>query len=128
MAPQSLDFFDLRTRAELLDLCDDAEGAAELRAASLEVAREVDLVCYGYQLLWRNRVTDAIEILERCAARHPDSWNVWDTLGDAYSQHGDLRKAIDCYSHASQLVDSDSERLRIDAIVRDLVALGAIAS
>ena len=128
MATYTPDFFDLRVRAELLELCDDLEGAARLRAQSLEIAREVDLTCYGYQLMWRNRASEAIEILERNAALHPESWNVWDSLAEAWSQQGDLRRAIDCYDHASQLVEDDADRHRIERCIRELAALGAIAS
>ncbi|HUP44871.1 MAG TPA: hypothetical protein VM779_05100 [Thermoanaerobaculia bacterium] len=122
------DFIDLRIRAEVLELCDDHDGAEKLRALSLEIAREVDLTCYGYQLLWRNRVNEAIRLLEYNASKHPDSWNAWDSLGEAFSHGGDLRRAVECYGHASRLVEDEQERLRIECTLRDLVALGAIAS
>lgn len=128
MVPVNHDFLDLRTRAELLELCDDLDGANKLREQSLEVAREVDLVCYGYQLLWRNRAGDAIDLLERNAARNPDSWNAWDSLGDACAQQGDIRRAAECYGRASQLVRDDEEHRRIEHNLRDMIALGALAS
>ena len=128
MVPVNQDFLDLRTRAELLELCDDLDGATKLRERSLEVAREVDLVCYGYQLLWRNRASDAIDLLERNAARNPDSWNAWDSLGDACAQLGDVRRAAECYGRASQLVRNEEERRRIERNLRDMIALGALAS
>jgi predicted Zn-dependent protease len=128
MSAASLDFIDLRVRAELLELCDDPEGAERLRARSLEIAREVDLTCYAYQLMWRNRAWEAIALLEVSAARHPNSWNVWDSLGEAYAQAGEIRRAIECYGHASRLIDDEPMRLRIEHTLRDLLALGAIAS
>ncbi|MGZ8867384.1 MAG: hypothetical protein ACXW2P_03495 [Thermoanaerobaculia bacterium] len=128
MVPLNQDFLDLRTKAELLELCDDPEGAKQLRERSLEVAREVDMVCYGYLLLWRNRAADAIDLLERNAARNPDSWNAWDSLGDAYADHGDIRRAADCYGNASQLVKNEEERLRIERSLREMIALGTLAS
>lgn len=128
MVNGSFDFFDLRIRAELLELCDDVAGAERVRQTSLDIAREVDLTCYGYQLLWRSRVNEAIDILERNAARYPESWNAWDSLADAYAHKGDFPRAIECYAHASRLTASEEDRLRIEATVRDLVALGAIAS
>ena len=104
MTPVKPDFLDLRTRAELLDLCDDHDGAEALRGRSLEMAREVDLTCYAYQLMWRNRTKEAIELLELNVSRHPDSWNAWDSLGDAYAQDGDSRRATECRSRASRLL------------------------
>ena len=128
MVPINQDFLDLRTRAELLELCDDLDGATRLRERSMEVAREVDLVCYGYQLLWRNRAADAIDLLERNAARNPGSWNAWDSLADAYAQQGDIRHAADCYGRAAQLVSSEEERRRIERNLRDMIALGTLTS
>ncbi len=84
-----MDFIDLRTRAELLELCGDQPGADRLRTLSLEIAREVDLTCYAYQLLWRDKIMDAIDILERNAATHPESWNAHHSLGEALEMHGD---------------------------------------
>src|SRR4029079_10118868 len=88
-----MDFIDLRTRAELLELCGDVPGAERLRTLSLEIDREVDLTCYAYQLLWRDKIEDAIDILERNASAHPESWNVQHSLGEAYELLGDYRSA-----------------------------------
>lgn len=128
MTHPSPDFMDLRTRAELLELCNDPAGAARLRAQSLEIAREVDLTCYGYQLLWRHRLGDAIAILEHNVLRHPDSANAWDTLAEAYTQAGDVRRALECCGRAARLVADDEQRLRIERQMRELIALGAMAS
>lgn len=49
-------------------------------------------------------------------------------FGDAYAQQGDVRRAADCYGRASQLVRSEEERRRIERNLRDLIALGALAS
>ena len=116
------DFIELRIRAEFLELCGDPETAENLRQRSLEVAREVDLTCYSYQLMWRNLVDQAIDLLERAAARFPDSWNAWDTLGEAYVQRGDVTRAIESYRRAAVLVDDEDHRRRIDRLIRRLVA------
>ena len=57
------DFIDLRTRAELLELCGDPDGAARLRDLSLQIGMEVEINCYEYQLLWRNLIDEAIVLL-----------------------------------------------------------------
>jgi Flp pilus assembly protein TadD len=114
------DFVDLRMRAELLELCGDAESATRLREQSLEIAREVDLTCYAYQLMWRHRIADAIEMLERNAASHPQSWNVYDSLGEAYEQAGERERAIENYRTALRFVQDRSQQ---DRIKRRLAAL-----
>jgi Flp pilus assembly protein TadD len=108
------DFVDLRMRAELLELCGDEESAMRLREQSLEIAREVDLTCYAYQLMWRSRIADAIEMLERNAACHPRSWNVYDSLGEAYEQAGERERAIESYRTALRFVSDPVERERIE--------------
>ncbi len=113
--PANQDFIDLRIRAEYLELCGDPDTAERLRSLALEIAREVDLTCYAYQLLWRDRVDEAIELLRRNAAIHPDSWNVYDSLGEAYEQKGELGLAIDSYRAALlRLVDDQETRWRIE--------------
>lgn len=116
------DFLELRTRAEFLELCGDEEGAAELRDLSLKIAREVDLTCYAYQLMWRDRLDDAISLLQLNASVNPQSWNVQDSLGEAFEMKGDLAAAVEHYRGAAELVDDEAQRERIkfaiDRIVR----------
>jgi predicted Zn-dependent protease len=111
--PANQDFIDLRVRAEYLELCGDDEAASRLRNLSLEIAREVDLTCYAYQLLWRDRIEDAIELLHLNAEINPQSWNVYDSLAEAYEQKGDLVSAISWYKLALPLIDEDEARKRI---------------
>lgn len=97
------DFFDLRMRADVLELCGDDDGARFLRDRSLEIAREVDLTCYAYQLLWRGQHHDAIAILEHTAALYPLSWNVHHSLGDVYREMGEADRAGASYRSAAAL-------------------------
>jgi Flp pilus assembly protein TadD len=108
------DFVDLRMRAELLELCGDLESATRLREQSFEIAREVDLTCYAYQLMWRHRIADAIDMLERNAASHPQSWNIYDSLGEAYEQAGERARAVASYRKALRFVRDERERQRIE--------------
>jgi tetratricopeptide (TPR) repeat protein len=107
------DFIDLRTRAELLDICGDSEGARRLRKLSLEIAREVDLTCYAYQLIWRNKIDDAIDLLEHNANTHPDSWNVRHSLGEAFEALGDYYTAAINYRLALTMTTDEETITRI---------------
>ncbi len=122
------DFIDLRTRAELLEICGDAGGAERLRNLALEVGREVDLTCYAYQLMWRNRIDDAIELLEHNAAEHPHSWNVRHSLGEAYETLGDYYTASMNYRMALALTDHDESVARIASSLQRIERLGLAAS
>jgi Flp pilus assembly protein TadD len=120
------DFVDLRTRAELLELCGDTEGADRLRELSMEIAREVDLTCYAYQLLWRDRVDDAIDLLERNALAHPDSWNVRHSLGEAYELLGDHYSAAMNFRMALALTEDEENLEAIATGLERVTRLGSL--
>ncbi|MGZ5474918.1 MAG: hypothetical protein ACXW3E_00115 [Thermoanaerobaculia bacterium] len=109
------DFIDLRTRAEFLELCGDDAGAERLRDLSLQIAREVDLICYAYQLLWRAKLDDAIEILEGATVAYRDSWNVRHSLGEAYEALGDDYSAAMNFRLAAALTEDEGSLALIEA-------------
>ena len=111
---KSPEFLDLRTRAEFLELCGDPEGAKRLQDLSLQVAREVDLICYAYQLMWRDRLDDAIELLHYGVSVYSDSWNVYHSLGEAFEQKGEFARAIEAYRQAAVRVEDDLKREMIE--------------
>lgn len=117
------DFIELRTRAEFLDLCGDADRAEELRQLSVEVGREVDLNCYAYQLLWRGQIEAAFDLLYRNLETHTHSWNVYDSLAEAYAMIGDTESAIDHYGRALTLVRDRDQKTRIRSILLHLRGL-----
>ena len=55
------------------------------------------LVFWGYDLIGRGDLADAIAILRLDTQIHPDSWNAFDSLGEAYADHGDKDLAIAAY-------------------------------
>ncbi|MFT4074706.1 MAG: dienelactone hydrolase family protein [Asticcacaulis sp.] len=56
-----------------------------------------ELVSWGYDLLARNDLPEAIAILKLNTDLHPDDWNAFDSLGEAYADHGDAALAIAAY-------------------------------
>jgi uncharacterized membrane protein len=54
----------------------------------------------GYQLLRSGDVQGAIAVFLQNAANHPDSANVYDSLGEAYVAAGDTTRAIESYRKA----------------------------
>lgn len=123
-----MDFIDLRTRAELLDLCGDIPGAERLRTQSLKVAREVDLTCYAYQLMWRDKIDEAIDILEVNASAHPESWNVRHSLGEAYEMLGDYHSAAQNFRIALTLTENRVDLAQIGQSLRRVAQFEAAAS
>lgn len=63
--------------------------------------REVNRL--GYYLLSRDRIADAIEVFRYNVSENPQSWNVYDSLGEAYARHGDRDLAIANYKKSLEL-------------------------
>jgi glyoxylase-like metal-dependent hydrolase (beta-lactamase superfamily II) len=57
----------------------------------------------GYRLLGQNQVDAAIAVFELNVERFSDSWNVYDSLGEAYAVKGDTERAIELYRRSVEL-------------------------
>lgn len=69
---------------------------------------------FGYQLLRRQQVNEAIEVLKLNVEAYPKSSNVYDSLGEAYLRSGNKEKAIENYRKALELdPTSDNARLML---------------
>jgi tetratricopeptide (TPR) repeat protein len=66
-------------------------------------AAEIDLNTAGYDLLFSKKVKEAIEVFKLNVKIHPESWNVYDSLGEAYAAAGDKKEAIANYEKSIQL-------------------------
>ena len=57
----------------------------------------------GYWLLAKKRPKEAISVFERNTAAHPESWNAWDSLGEACAAGGQRDRAIAAYEKSVKL-------------------------
>jgi glyoxylase-like metal-dependent hydrolase (beta-lactamase superfamily II) len=57
----------------------------------------------GYRLLQGNKVSEAIEIFKLNVKMYPDSWNVYDSLGEAYMNAGEMELAIKNYEKSLEI-------------------------
>ncbi|HTW31936.1 MAG TPA: serine hydrolase [Candidatus Sulfotelmatobacter sp.] len=57
----------------------------------------------GYNLMNRKKIDDAILIFQKNVELHSDSWNAYDSLGEAYMNHGDKELAIKNYRKSVEL-------------------------
>lgn len=62
-----------------------------------------ELNTLGYQLLARERFTDAIAILTLNTEIFPDHFDPWDSLGEAYMRAGMTEPAVANYRHSLEL-------------------------
>jgi hypothetical protein len=118
MAEKSLTFGEtfaaLRARALVAEKKGDAKLAGTLRDKSLTMATENDLNQYGYTLLFQKKVDEAIGIFKQNVQAHPQSWNVYDSLGEAYMAKNDNKNAAENYGKALTLVKDEPNKKRIE--------------
>ncbi len=111
-------FPNLRTKAALLEKKGDTKSAEALRARALQVATETDVNSYGYQLLAQKKTGEAIELFKKNVKDHPASWNVYDSLGEAYATKGDKKPAIENYSKALSMAPETQKKRINDALIK----------
>jgi len=57
----------------------------------------------GYQLLEAGKVQEAIDVLKVNAKLFPQSWNAYDSLGEAYAKAGNTELALQNYTRSVEL-------------------------
>ncbi len=111
-------FTNLRTKAGLLEKKGDTKTAEALRAQSLARATEVEMNAYGYQLLGQKKTDEAIESFRKNVKDHPASWNVYDSLAEAYAARGDKKLATENYTKALNMAPESQKKRIKDALAK----------
>lgn len=106
-------FINLQTKAAILEKRGDAAGAKALRSRAMQVATEGEINTYGYTLMGTGRLDEAVAMFEANVKAHPDSWNVYDSLGEALESRGDVKGAIKNYEKALALVGDEANKKRL---------------
>jgi tetratricopeptide (TPR) repeat protein len=107
------------TRAGLLEQLDRGDEAREARLAAVASGNEGQVNFAGYQLLQQGRTDEAIELFQKNVERHPDSWNVYDSLAEAYQTKGDTRRARELYTKALSMAP-ENQQGRINGLLEQL--------
>ncbi len=101
------------TKALILADLNKADESAELKKEAFINTSEVDVNNLGYQLLSGGKIDDAIEVFTKNTDLFPESWNVWDSLAEAYMNKGDKKLAIQNYSKALGMApENQKERIK----------------
>ncbi len=64
---------------------------------------EQEINTLGYMLLSDDKTEEAIAIFKLNVSEHPKSWNVYDSLGEAYMKRGEKELAIENYQKSLEL-------------------------
>ncbi|HVR43602.1 MAG TPA: DUF2911 domain-containing protein [Thermoanaerobaculia bacterium] len=113
-------FTNVRTKALVLAKRGDAAAAAELENEALGIATEAEINARGYQLLAQGKVDEAIAMFEKNVRDHPESWNTYDSLAEAYGVKGDRKKSLEYYTKALNMTTADVQKQRIAGIIEQL--------
>jgi predicted negative regulator of RcsB-dependent stress response len=67
----------------------------------------------------QNRLDDALKIFKLNIDKFPESWNTYDSYGEAWANKGDKKKAIKNYEKALQMAPAP-QKGRIEEILKGL--------
>ena len=78
-----------------------------------ELFTEEQMIFLGYQLMKNNQVEDAINIFSMIVMDNPESWNGYDSIGEAYYNLGDKEKAITNYKKSLELNPQNTNAVKM---------------
>lgn len=112
-------FAGLSVKAGLLDQVGRTDEALAMSDQLQTHGNEQQINAHGYQLLQRGRTEKAIAAFEQNTRKHPESWNVWDSLGEGLANAGRTQEAITSYSKALEMAP-EAQKARITQILEGL--------
>jgi tetratricopeptide (TPR) repeat protein len=74
---------------------------------------ENDLNAYGYMLLRAKKINDTLEVFKLNVKEYPQSWNVYDSLGEGYMNAGQTSLAIQNYEKSLELNPKNTNGLEM---------------
>ena len=112
-------FTNLMTLARLHDALGNAAGASDARTDAMAMATEAEMNAYGYQLMGAGDMAGALAVFRKNVEDHPESWNVWDSLGEALAAQGETAEAKQMYEKARAMAPA-AQHARIDGVLAGL--------
>jgi hypothetical protein len=120
---QNSNFTDLSIKSQLLKAMGKPGDASAVMQDALKAGSENEVNNYGYQLLQQNQQDDAIAIFILNTQRHPESANVFDSLGEAYALKGDKKNAIVNFKKSLSLNPPEATKANSEKYLKQLGAL-----
>ena len=115
-------FQNLWTKAGLIEKKGNLAEAENLRNEAMKISTEADINNLGYQYLGAKQIDKAIEAFKKNVKDYPDSWNVYDSLGEGYAAKGETTLAVENYKKAYDMVKDNTQKDRITNILKGLQA------
>ncbi len=114
---------NLSVKARLLVQANKTAESNTAIAAAVKFAKntgvESDLNTAGYLYFQTDQVDKAIEIFKLNVKKHSDSWNAYDSLGEAYAKKGKTKDAVKNYKTALDKAP-ENQKQRIQGVLDNL--------
>lgn len=110
---------NLGLKVQLLQQLERPEEARQTLGRALEVSNEAQTNQLGYVFLFAGDHDTAIEVFQKNVDAHPESWNTYDSLGEAYAAKGETARARELYSKALSMAPED-QHPRINGVLSNL--------
>jgi tetratricopeptide (TPR) repeat protein len=110
-------YTNLSTKAGILKKMGQTAEATKLNEKAVTLATEAELNNLGYQYLNQGNTGKALEVFKQNITRHPQSWNTYDSLGEAYAKQGDKKLAVKNYTKALEMVKDEKQKQRIKEVL-----------
>ena len=120
---QNKSFATLNTKSGILKQMGRTSEADSTVNAAIAISTENELNLYGYQLLNAGQQDKAIEIFILNTKRHPESPNVWDSLGEGYAVKGDKKNAISSFKKSLSMNPPANVRANSEKFLKQLGAM-----
>ena len=97
----------------LLEKLNKEVEAEKIKKNAFVNSTEEELNLFGYEMLNKNKINEALEIFKLNKERYPNSWNCFDSYADALIKNDNKEEAIANYKKALELAPEDQkERIR----------------
>lgn len=120
---QNNSFATLSIKSNILTAMGKSAEGDKLLSDAITNATENELNLYAYQLMTAGKTDKAIEIFILNTKRHPESANVWDSLGEGYATKGDNKNAIASFKKSLKMNPPANVRLNSEKFLKQLGAL-----
>ncbi|RHW76294.1 FKBP-type peptidyl-prolyl cis-trans isomerase [Colwellia sp. RSH04] len=86
--------------------------------------RENVLNGFGYKLIKEGLLSEAVTIFEINSQAYPNSWNVWDSLGDGYYRNGQKFESLAAFKQSVALNPKSEYGLEmIEKLTKELIVI-----
>jgi predicted Zn-dependent protease len=91
--------------------------------SAIQVSTEAELNTYAYGLLAQGKMDDAIQMFLLNTKRHPESANVWDSLGEGYFTKGDKKNATISFKKSLSMNPPAPTKLNSEKFLKQMGAM-----